>query len=648
MKKYIMIRLIWTILFSVVVLILVSALLQLKSAEDKFVNSASLQIEQMIEILEDNEAYSVQLEEDLTNEYQVLAKAAAYMIDKDESVILSSPDLQEIASLLSVDELHIMDKEGLIYAGTVPEYFGYSLDSGEQMEFFLPMLEDTELSLIQEITPNTAEGREMMYVAVWGESKEYIVQIGIEPTRLLEALQATEMEYWLSRLALPPENIMYAVDSRTGMIVSATEQSLINTHVTYWGISEYSDHSLLEKAIPTTILGIDGKTVFLEFGDIYIGLNESNRLIHQFAFENVLVVVLSGIVISTLVIIMIYYFIDSVLMQRFHQLRAGMERITGGDLDYKMQVTGLPEFEVLSEHVNTMVGSIVETSSKFSTIFQYVDLPIAIYENRAGKVTVTSKMREILEYTEKGMIQRLIDGNQFMGDISKIMLSPYEKEADVFIYRSLSKKKYLRIRSYSEETNNWGIIMDVTEEIKERTRIKQDQNMDPLVSMWNRTGFLDALAELEQKKETIKKAAMLVLNLEQLKYVNDTWGFSYSEQYIAEAAQCIKGISCATKIEGRVRGGEFILLLYGAETYEELEAYLKGLQVTFGAAFVKNPKGERFPIVVSAGYSYYPLHTKKLKTMLELADDALWEAKQHGEARFELWSEEFIMEEDSF
>ena len=104
------------------------------------------------------------------------AEAISYMIEDDPSVLDSVDELQKIAALMEVDEIHIFDTTGRIYAGTHPEYYDYTFDSGEQMMFFKPMLTDKSLRLVQEITPNTAEAKLMQYSALWNRDESFIVQ----------------------------------------------------------------------------------------------------------------------------------------------------------------------------------------------------------------------------------------------------------------------------------------------------------------------------------------------------------------------------------------------------------------------------------------------------------------------------------------
>lgn len=99
----------------------------------------------------------------LKDDYIVRAKAVAYIIDAKPEAEKDVDELRKIANLMSVDEVHLFDKDGTIYSGSVPKYYGYNFDSGEQIEYFKPMLTDKTLTMCQDVTPNTSEGKEMMY-----------------------------------------------------------------------------------------------------------------------------------------------------------------------------------------------------------------------------------------------------------------------------------------------------------------------------------------------------------------------------------------------------------------------------------------------------------------------------------------------------
>ena len=61
------------------------------------------------------------------------------------------------------------------------------------MEYFKPMLTDKTLTMCQDVTPNTSEGKEMMYAITWNEAGTRMVQVGIKPVRLLEEVKQNEV-----------------------------------------------------------------------------------------------------------------------------------------------------------------------------------------------------------------------------------------------------------------------------------------------------------------------------------------------------------------------------------------------------------------------------------------------------------------------
>lgn len=73
----------------------------------------------------------------------------SYIIDARPEVKYDTKELQKIAGLMSIDEIHLFNKIETVYGGTVPEYYGYSFNSGEQIEYFKPMLENKSLTMCQ-------------------------------------------------------------------------------------------------------------------------------------------------------------------------------------------------------------------------------------------------------------------------------------------------------------------------------------------------------------------------------------------------------------------------------------------------------------------------------------------------------------------
>lgn len=156
-------------------------------------NTSEVLLDQVAGIIERNTDDEKEMIQSLKEDYMVRAKAVAYILDANEKTEYDVPELQKIAKLMSVDEVHLFDKSGKVYSGTVPKYYGYNFSSGKQIAYFKPMLKNKKLTMCQDVTPNTSEGKKMMYAITWNDAGTRMIQVGVEPVRLLEKLKRNEI-----------------------------------------------------------------------------------------------------------------------------------------------------------------------------------------------------------------------------------------------------------------------------------------------------------------------------------------------------------------------------------------------------------------------------------------------------------------------
>ena len=219
------------IAFSIALLLGIAYVVLTNSAREQAYRTATVLADQVESILNNNEQKEASLIASLKENYIAKAKAVAYIIDRNPEIEI------RIAKLMSIDEIHIFDESGTIYAGTVPVYYGYSFDSGEQMAFFKPMLENKALSMCQDMTPNTAEGKSMMYAICWDDLGSKMIQIGIEPVRLLEELRTNRISQVIADFPTYEGIEIIVADSGTGEVVGSTEPKEIGRSLKDLGIS---------------------------------------------------------------------------------------------------------------------------------------------------------------------------------------------------------------------------------------------------------------------------------------------------------------------------------------------------------------------------------------------------------------------------
>lgn len=218
--------LILSITIVAVALILETCILQYVNDKNAQTTSNVL-LDRVIAVIDKNESSESEFVKSLKDDYIVRAKAISYIVDAKPEVEYDVDELQKIAGLMSVDEIHFIDDTGTIYSGSLPKYFGYSFDSGEQMAFFKQMLNNKDLTLCQDVTPNTAEAKEMMYAITWNEAKTHMVQVGITPKRLLKELKRNQISNVIADMPVYKGMEIYVVDAKTKKILGATDASWV-------------------------------------------------------------------------------------------------------------------------------------------------------------------------------------------------------------------------------------------------------------------------------------------------------------------------------------------------------------------------------------------------------------------------------------
>ena len=104
---------------AIISMIIVSYILQNTSAQNRMKENSILKLNQISLTIENNKRSLIELNEMLDNDYITKAKTFAYIIEKNPNILQSSEELQNIKNLLSVDELHVINKDGILEYSTI-------------------------------------------------------------------------------------------------------------------------------------------------------------------------------------------------------------------------------------------------------------------------------------------------------------------------------------------------------------------------------------------------------------------------------------------------------------------------------------------------------------------------------------------------
>lgn len=268
------------VIASIAVLLVLFYFIQVGANAARSYQTSEMLIEQVRGLIESNEGNTQALTESLKEDYVTRAKLVAYVISKDPSLGDDRFELMKLAELSAIDEINIFDGSGIIVGGTISRYYGYSFDSGEQMAFFKPMLDDKTLSMCQDVTPNTAEGKMMMYAICWNEAGTEMVQVGIEPVRLLAELHASEIPEVVADMPSHEGTTLVVADDETGKIVGASDTSMVGKTLGDVGLNPSGANSAEWNRFESTVVGVPSYCVTRNYGGYTIAVAQDRAVVN--------------------------------------------------------------------------------------------------------------------------------------------------------------------------------------------------------------------------------------------------------------------------------------------------------------------------------------------------------------------------------
>lgn len=552
------------------------------------------------------------------------AEVIAYIIQNDPSVLESIEELKKLAEYVEVDEIHIFDETGRIYAGTHPQYYDFTFDSGEQMMFFKPMLQDRSLKLVQEITPNTAEAKLMQYSAVWSEDGKFIVQVGMEPVNVMKATQKNELSYLFSLFRVNLEAEYYAVNIRSGEIVGSTQLESVGMNVTDIGL-KLEDLSDGEKGFYAWINGQRTYCLFNKVDTNYIGRVVSCREIYYRIPGVSAVLAVCLVMIALILSRAVTRYMNRYVVAGVHDVNDKLHRIAQGNLDEMIDINSSVEFSELSHYINMMKKSLLDYNTKMSYVLRKTDMFIGVYEynEHMKRVLFTEYIPHIFGLEEEEVQSLSADYKAFQQFINQLRENPVPDEPGVFSING----QYVKLEEMHENNEIFGVAVDVTDEIKKRKKIEEERDNDLLTGLYNRRGLQQKLSELFEEPRRLKAGAMIMIDADNLKVINDTYGHERGDMYLKAIANMITDWGDRGTVAARLGGDEFVLFLYDYEQEEVLLDTIERLKSEQDSAMTDLDDGICVPLRFSIGYSLVRDHFD-YQSLLKEADEKMYEHKR--------------------
>ncbi len=176
----------------------------------------------------------------------------------------------------------------------------------------------------------------------------------------------------------------------------------------------------------------------------------------------------------------------------------------------------------------------------------------------------------------------------------------------------------------------WGIIEDITLEKENKKVMENLAYYDPLTGLANRILLTERFNQIHGLyKREFKKFAILLIDLDKFKWINDNYGHLIGDIVLKEVASRIKSITQREEdTVARIGGDEFVVMLPTIDTMDSLKATAFKIVKAIKAPILYNDL--ELNITSSIGISIYPDNSEDLQGLLRSADISMYRVKDQG------------------
>ena len=227
--------------------------------------------------------------------------------------------------------------------------------------------------------------------------------------------------------------------------------------------------------------------------------------------------------------------------------------------------------------------------------------------------------------------------------IKQALLSNEPIEFDLELIRVKSDRVWLRFIVSASIQENVAIVtgsmQDVTDKVLSAKLIEHQANYDALTELPNRVLFNDRLRHsMETANRNEKKVAVLFIDLDKFKDVNDNHGHQTGDKLLIAAAGRINHCVRDSDTVSRLSGDEFGVILTEIEQYSDVSKVSKKIYKALQDNYYIDDN--LLHCSASIGIAFYPDDTKDALSLIQKADQAMYEVKSSGRNGYQFYTKE--------
>ncbi len=338
--------------------------------------------------------------------------------------------------------------------------------------------------------------------------------------------------------------------------------------------------------------------------------------------------------------LVIYLCLEFWILRRLQYIHHEVAKVGPDNLLPRLDEHGSDEFGQLAHALNLMFERLMQSESRDQLILDSINDGFFELDLHGRVTTLNRALEQMLGYSRAEMLGRSYKDALAEEDIPRahaLLARVLENSSDNQFAAPFKRRDgsighfETRLTLFHDRQGQIagcrGILRDTSEQMAYQNKLIDMAYRDPLTNLGNRKAFSEELQrslELMQRQE--RSLALLYIDLDRFKQVNDQYGHDIGDALLISIAQRLQSSLRQPDHVYRLGGDEFTVLLTDADA-ESAMKLAERLLSSLGQPFIDDRLVIDF-VTPSIGIALFPQHAKQAESLIKAADIAMYEAKQ--------------------
>lgn len=334
-----------------------------------------------------------------------------------------------------------------------------------------------------------------------------------------------------------------------------------------------------------------------------------------------------------------------------------MEEINAGDRSKRLPDFKAFEYQIISEYFNALLDDFYISEDVHKTIASLSESMLYEWDIEKKSLYVSDNFRDKFDIDyekadlEKGgfldALMNEVDSRHFIKDMDSLLKGTREYVENEFLVRTRSNSEiWINVKTSAilnrvgDITKLMGVAVDINNKKKSAIQLSQKASFDFLSQLYNRSTFLKELQKLLDLKRVNEKYAILFIDVDDFKFINDRYGHNVGDEVIKYVADNIKECAGENGVAGRFGGDEFVLCITDPEKVNACDEFSMSIIDRLYSGYNCEAASVVLNINVSVGISFCPDHGNDAEKLVGCADEAMYFVKKNGKSNYHIYDPE--------